>query len=99
MIYYSTIFCFMIASILVIIKLLLEHQQDLDSKNGCRQASYLYTMHGMLRSMRKKRKSRREEELIRNIQKRTSKDAVNSYDRQILSVQAFSNPKENKQTK
>lgn len=58
---YSWIFCIIIAVILVAVKLILEHQQDLDRKDGVEQDRSSYTMTGMLKLMIEDKKVQKKE--------------------------------------
>ncbi len=58
---YAFIFCFLLALIYVIVKLLLEHQESEDKAKGIAQPHEAYTFKGMLKMIREERKERKKE--------------------------------------
>lgn len=57
----TTIMCFAVAAVLVVVKLLLERQQDIDRREGHLQEREAYTMRGMLKLIKLERQVRRDE--------------------------------------
>ena len=57
----TTIIAILIAVILVAAKLILEHQRDLDRRDGCEQSAESYTMKGMLKIMWEEHKIKKDE--------------------------------------
>ncbi len=56
---YITIFCIFTAIVIVVMKLILEHQQDVDRANGIEQDPAGYTTKGMIKLIRQERKERK----------------------------------------
>lgn len=87
------IMCFVIATVLVVVKLMLEHQRDQDRANGNIQDDDSYTMKGMLRLIREenreKRTARREERHRAKIVKPASKEKSHVETSHSIKVKRF----------
>ena len=57
----TAVIAILIAIVLVAVKLILEHQKDLDKRDGCEQSPESYTMKGMLKLMWEDNKIKKEE--------------------------------------
>ncbi len=86
--HYMMIFCFAIALVLVIVKLLLEHQESEDAAKGIRQPHEEYTMKGMLKLMRAERKEKKRERKQSKREREAMETQVSS-----VSVRPFSDTK------
>ena len=73
---YALIFCFLIALVYVIVKLLLEHQESEDKAKGIQQPHEQYTMFGMLKAIRAERKEKRAEKKLRKQERKALETPV-----------------------
>lgn len=85
---YSCIFYVIIATIIVTVKLVLEHQRDLDKKNDIEQVASSYTIAGMIHLILNERRRNKDIRKFHLRQKRIETD-IRSESKKQLSVKQF----------